>query len=69
MTVLSNIFSWFWLLFPGGPHTDSGPLQVQACDAPTEQVCPPAQEETQRKESPFRHFWKNANPNGISNGI
>lgn len=68
MTVLSNIFSWFWLLFPGGPQVSS--QQVQACSAPTEEVCPPAQESTeQQKEGPFRHFWQNAKPNGISNGI
>lgn len=68
MTALSNIFAWFWLLFPGGPQLECSAQQPQPCSAET-QVSPPDQERTSKKASPFRHFWKSANPNGISNGI
>ena len=70
MTALSNLFSWIWLLFPGGPKVE--PVsQVQPCSAPIENVCVQEQQQqsTQEKKGPFRHFWKNANRNGISNGI
>jgi hypothetical protein len=80
MTALSNLFAWIWLLLPGsglfapmGDQAELNEQEIQPCSAAVEDVCEEPQasskKEKAKKTPPIRQIWRNANRNGISNGI